>query len=206
MVTRFAVFTDGPSNSLGAVEQTDDPHDWILEMDIEDGQNFPDLSSTLVHEFGHLLSLNTTQVTTDMEVFNNPDDQEIYARAAAACPTYFMFEGCSHPDSYINRFFQSFWTKIYAEWQSLNAETDQDKLDQKLDDFYQEHAGQFLSSYAATSPEEDVAEAFMYFVFTPKPSGASVAEQKVLFFYAYPEMVTLRERILANLCTYVVKP
>ena len=46
----------------------------------------------------------------------------------------------------------------------------------------------------------------MYFIFTPKPSGASIAEQKLLFFYAYPEMATLRERILANLCTYVVKP
>ena len=206
MVTRFAVFTDGPGNSLGAVEQTDDPHDWILEMDIEDSQNFPDLSSTLVHEFGHLLSLNAAQVIPDAQVFNNPDDQELYDREAAACPTYFMYEGCSRPDSYINQFFQHFWPKIFAEWQSLNAETDQDRLDQKLDDFFQEHTGQFLSSYAVTNPEEDFAETFMYFIFTPKPSGASIAEQKLLFFYAYPEMATLRERILANLCTYVVKP
>ena len=205
-VTRFAVFTDGPSNSLGAVEQTDNPHDWVLKMDIQDGQNFPDLSSTLVHEFGHLLTLNDTQVTTDLQVFNNPDDQSIYDRAAASCPTYFMFEGCSRPASYINQFFQRFWPRIYSEWQAINAETDQNTLDQKLDDFYQEHTGQFLSSYAVTSPEEDIAETFMYFIFTPRPSGTTVAEQKILFFYGYPEMVNLRDRILTNLCTYVEKP
>ena len=205
-VTNFSVFTDGPSNSLGAVEQTDNPHDWILEMDIQDSQNFPDLSSTLVHEFGHLLTLNDTQVTTDLQVFNNPDDQEIYDRAVANCPNYFMFEGCSRPKSYINQFFQRFWPGIYSEWLTINAETDQNTLDQELDDFYQAHTDQFVSSYAVTSPEEDIAETFMYFIFTPKPSETSVAEQKILFFYGYPELVRLRERILANLCTYVEKP
>ena len=206
LITRFAIFTDGVSNSLGAVEQTDNPHDWMLEMDIEDARNFPDLSTTLIHEFGHLLSLNDSQVTTDYQVFNNPDDQQIYDQEAANCPTYFMFEGCSRPDSYINKFFQRFWPDIYNEWQTINTETDQDALDQKLDSFYQDYADQFVSAYAVTSPEEDFAESFMYFVFTPKPSGASVAEQKVLFFYDYPEMVILRGRILANLCTYVEKP
>jgi len=205
-ITRFVIFTDGVSNSLGAVEQTDNPHNWMLEMDIEDAANFPDLSTTLIHEFGHLLSLNDSQVPTDYQVFNNPDDQKIYDQEAATCPTYFMFEGCSRSDSYINQFFQHFWPKIYPEWQTINAETDQDTLDQKLDSFYQEYADQFVSSYAVTSPEEDFAESFMYFVFTPRPYDAGIAEHKILFFYDYPEMVILRGRILAKLCTYVEKP
>jgi hypothetical protein len=150
--------------------------------------------------------LNDAQVTTDYEVFNNPDDQQIYNQEAAACSTYFMFEGCSQPDSYINQFFQRFWPGIYAEWQSINTETDQDTLDQKLDSFYQEYADQFVSGYAATSPEEDIAESFMYFIFRPKPSGAGIAEEKYLFFYDYPEMVSLRDRMLAHLCTYVNTP
>jgi hypothetical protein len=206
LITRFVVFTDGVNNSLGAVEQTDDPHDWMLEMDIEDAKNFPDLSTTLIHELGHLLTLNDSQVTTDFEVFNNPDDQQVYDREAAVCSTYFMFEGCSQSDSYISTFFDRFWPNIYDEWQAINVETDQDALDQELDRFYQEYADQFVSSYAATSPDEDIAESFMYFIFKPKPSGASIAEEKYLFFYDYSEMVSLRESLLENLCTYADTP
>jgi len=30
-----------------------------------------------------------------------------------------------------------------------------------------------------------------------------LSDQKIRFFYNYPEMVELRERLLINLCTYV---
>jgi hypothetical protein len=206
MITGFSVFTDGPSNSLGAVEQADNPHDWILDMDIEDSQNFADMSSTLVHEFGHLLSLNDTQVTPDLQVFNHPTDEEIYRQAAANCPTYFIFEGCSLPDSFLNQFFQQFWPGIYDDWKSINTETDEDVLYQKLSDFYHKHHEEFVSRYSVTSPTEDIAESFMYFIFTPKPAGEEISGQKILFFYGYPELTALRERILSSLCTYVIKP
>jgi hypothetical protein len=202
LLTKFVVFTDGTGNSLGAVETLDNPHDWALELDIEDARHFPDLSTTLIHEFGHLLTLNDAQITPDFRVFYNPDDPQIYEEEAATCSTYFLFKGCSRPDSYLNTFFQRFWTDIYTEWQIINTETDEDILGQKMDRFYQRYSDQFVSDYAVTSPEEDIAETFMYFIFTPKPSGASIAEQKRLFFYDYPEMVALRERLLQNLCPY----
>jgi hypothetical protein len=206
LLDQFAVFTDGVSNSLGAVEQTDNPHYWKLELDILDAKNFPDLATTLIHEFAHLLSLNDSQVVTDRRVFNNPDDQAIYDEEAAACSTYFLFEGCSKPNSYLNTFFDRFWPDIYDEWKVINAETDQDVINQKLDSFYQEYADQFVSDYAATSPEEDLAETFMFFIFNPKPTGTSIADQKVLFFYDYPELVHLRDRLLANLCAHLETP
>jgi len=201
-LTEFVIATDGIGNSLGAVEQAEDPHDWKLELDIEDARHFPDLSTTVIHELGHLLTLNDTQVALDARVFYNPDDQQIYDEEAATCSTYFLFEGCSHPDSYLNTFFQRFWTSIYPEWQDINAETDENILGQKMDRFYQRYADQFVSDYAATSAEEDIAETFMYFIFMPQPSGASIAEQKRLFFNDYPEMVALRERLLQSLCPY----
>ncbi len=206
MVTGFVLYTDGASESLGAVEQTDDPHAWMFEMDLIDGGNFPDLATTAIHEFAHLLTLNDSQVTTDFPVFENPDSQQIYDRESAACPNYFTFEGCSNADSYLNTFFDRFWPGIYVEWQAIDAETDQALLDRQLSHFYQKYAGQFVSEYAATSPSEDIAETFMYFIFTPKPSGAAISDLKTLFFYEYPELVALRERILENLCTYVDKP
>lgn len=206
MVTGFVLYTDGTSESLGAVEQTDSPYYWMFEMDLIDGGTFPELATTVIHEFAHLLTLNDSQVTTDYPVFENPDDQHIYDREAATCPTHFTFEGCSQADSYLNIFFNRFWTDIYAEWQAVDAETDQDLIDQKLNHFYQKYASQFVSEYAATSPSEDIAETFMVFIFVPRPSGTTITDQKVLSFYEYPELVALREQILSNLCTYVDKP
>ena len=205
-VTQFAVFTDGPNNSLGAVEQTDNPRHWKLEMDIQDSQNFADLSSTLVHEFAHLLTLNDTQVTPDMQVFDHPNDKKLFDQGEANCPAYFLFEGCSQTDSYINRFYKRFWTEIYAEWKQIHSETNEAKLDQDLEDFYDRNKDQFVSSYAVTSPEEDIAETFMYFIFTPKPSGTSVADQKISFFYDEGKMKDLRETLLSQLCRYTGKP
>jgi hypothetical protein len=205
-LAQFIISTDGVGNALGSVEQTDNPHFWKLEMDIADAKNFPDLATTLIHEFAHLLSLNDSQVTTDLRVFNNPDDQAIFDEESATCSTYFLFEGCSKPNSYMNVFFSRFWPDIYDEWNTINAETDENVLTQKLDSFYQEYADQFVSDYAVTSPEEDLAESFMFFVFNPKPTGNSIADQKVLFFYDYPELVSLRGRLLANLCNHLETP
>ncbi len=204
-VTEFEVFTDGPNNTLGAVEQTDDPRRWKLEMDIQDGEKFADLSSTLIHEFAHLLTLNDTQVTPDMDVFDHPDDQKIFDQGVRSCPGFFMFEGCSQPDSYINRFFQRFWPSIYDEWKAITDQKGADQVDKDLDRFYEKYADRFLSSYSVTDPQEDIAESFMYFVFTPRPQGNLVSDQKIQFFYEIPELKTLREHILSHLCRYVEK-
>lgn len=203
LITQFVLYTDGVSGSLGAVEQTDDPHYWMLELDSEDSAYFPELSTTLIHEFAHLLTLNDAQVTTDYDVFNNPDDDYAYEEGEASCNTYFLFEGCSNRDSYMAAFYDQFWPRIYDEWLEINYEEDDDVFEDKIDAFYQEYADQFVSSYAPTSPEEDIAESFMYFIFTAKPDGSTISEQKILFFYDYPELVTLRDEILSNLCTYV---
>ena len=202
-IIHFEVYTDGVGGSLGAVEQTDDPHYWRLQVDLIDAGSFADLSTTLIHELGHLLTLNDSQVTTDQRVFLNPDDERVYQQAEAACSTYFVFEGCSRPDSYLNLFFSRFWTDIYDEWLAVDQEEDRRVYEERLDAFYQAYALQFVSSYAATSPTEDIAESFMYFIFSPRPSGETIADQKVLFFYEYPEMVDLRQRILEHLCTYL---
>ncbi len=202
LIDQFVIYTDGVGNSLGAVEQTDDPHYWMLELDSEDSAYFPELSTTLVHEFAHLLTLNDSQVTTNFDVFYNPDDEYAYDDAAASCPTYFLFEGCANSNSYLSVFVDRFWQDLYYEWDEINYIEDETAYEDALDAFYQNYADQFVSSYAVTAPEEDIAESFMYFIFTAKPSGYTIAEEKILFFYEYPELVSLRERILANLCSY----
>ena len=201
-LTKYVVFTDGPEETLAFVTpDTDDPSKWILAVDIADSGNPQELSFTLVHEFAHLLTLNSQQVPADAELAVQPDNQALYDAAVAACPTYFPGEGCSKPDSYINAFFERFWVDSYQEWQEIDLLQDEDEeaYTAALDEFYAGRAEDFVSDYAATAPAEDIAESFAAFVLRPAPSGDTVADQKVAFFYDYPELVKLRAEISGRL-------
>ena len=200
-VSAFAIVTDGSGNVLAAVGQSfNDPEEWILEVDILDSADKYVLTFTLLHEFAHLLTLNAAQVPPSLAIFDNPENDGIYQSELAACPRYFPGEGCSNPDSYINRFFERFWFNLYAEWQEINAEPDEDVYYDLLNDFYTAYQDQFLTDYAATSPAEDIAESFAFFLLSPRPDQTSIAEGKTLFFYEFPELVELRRRILNQLC------
>jgi hypothetical protein len=204
MVTNFVVFSDGYANTMGAVEQTgDDPYSWMLEMDPVDGEDFSVMSTTLVHEFGHLLTLNDQQIVVNEDVFNNPDSDTVWDQAEAACDTYFTDEGCSTDSAYLYDFFERFWPDIYDEWLEIDSIADEDEYYDALDSFYNKYSDQFVTDYAVTNPEEDIADSWMYFVFNPAPTGDSIADEKVLFFYDYPELVELRGQIRAGLCPYL---
>lgn len=200
-LTGFSIITDGNGNILAAVGQSsNDPEEWALEVDILDSTNDYVLTVTLLHEFGHLLTLNSTQVPPSREIFDNPDSDLVYQRELSACPNYFPGEGCSNPDSYVNQFFERFWLDLYAEWQEIDSEEDEDTYYDLLDDFYDTYRDQFLTDYAPTSPAEDIAESFTFFLLSPKPEQTSIANKKTLFFYEYPELVALRGQILNQLC------
>ncbi|MFN8381004.1 MAG: hypothetical protein U0V02_03635 [Anaerolineales bacterium] len=201
VISEYAIITDGQGGTLASVSQTySDPDLWSLQVDIADTANYYDLTYTLVHEFGHLLTLGPNQVPPSLAVFNNPEDDNIYLDEVSACPNYFPGEGCAKVDSYINSYYNQFWVDIYDEWNEINLEEDEDAYYDKLDAFYFKYSDQFATSYAATNPEEDIAEAWAFFVFSPKPTGGTIAEEKILFFYQYPELVELRANILANMC------
>jgi hypothetical protein len=201
ILVEYSIMTDGQDNLLAAVSQTyDDPALWNLEVDIADTNDTYNLTYTLVHEFGHLLTLNPDQVPPSIAIFNNPDDENIYLEEVSACPSYFPGEGCAKPNSYLNTFYNQFWPDIHDELQDINLEEKDDVYYQRLDDFYTKYQDQFVNEYSATNPEEDIAEAWSFFVLGPKPNGDTIAEEKILFFYNYPELVQLREQILSNLC------
>jgi hypothetical protein len=201
-LAEYSIVTDGEGNALAAVAQTlYDPALWGLEVDIRDSNDKLNLTYTLIHEYAHLLTLGPDQVTPSAAVFNNPDDDDIYFEEASACPDYFPGEGCSQPNSYINAFFNGFWADIYEEWQDVNLIEDDDAYYEALDDFYYTYEDRFVTDYAATNPEEDIAEAFTFFVLSPHPGGDTVAEEKILFFYDYPELVQLRDEIISGICS-----
>jgi len=202
----YIIFTDGRDNLLASVEQsTNSPDEWDLSVDIIDAANPKDLTFTLVHEFGHLLTLNPSQVFPSQAIFDHPHSDRIYNEEANACQTYFSGEGCSNSDSYINHFFDQFWMGIYDEWLKVDSIDDEDSYYAALDKFYEKHKDQFVTDYAPTDPAEDIAESFSFFILKPKPSGNSIADQKVLFFYNYPELAQLRSQIGHRLCDQLEK-
>lgn len=207
MVAKYITFTDGESNTLAAVDQTpDDLTQWIVEIDIADLEDKPAFIFTMIHEYAHLLTLNDQQASVDEEIYQDPTNLELIESKAAACQNYFTGAGCSYPDSYINAFYNRFWVDINDEWQTIDVMQYEDDLTpyyNALLNFYLTHQDQFVDDYATTHPAEDIAESFTYFVFSPKPTGNSIVEQKILFFYEYPELIELREQILSGTCSTI---
>ena len=197
MLTTFEIFTDGLDGNVVAVSVNEsDVTTWLLAVDPVDSHDLAELNHTLIHEFAHLLTLNNTQVPAlpwDISEF-------AYDRAGGACRTYFPGEGCSLPESYINAFVTNYWLDLLAEFNAIeeNSGSDEEYWD-AVDEFGRTYRDQFDTDYAMSGPAEDIAESFVIFVLHERPTGASIAEQKVRFFYDYPELVELRAEIRAQL-------
>ncbi len=198
-LTDYIVLTDGYGGGLAAVEQSrEDPKAWMLNVDIADAGDIEELTFTLIHEYGHLLTLNAEQVDINEYIFTHPDDEDAYFEAVDSCETYFTGEGCLQTSSYFYHFYNEFWRDVYNEWDELQYIEDDDEYYEAMDAFYMKYEDQFVTDYAVTNPGEDIAETWAFFVTQPKPAGNTVAEKKVLFFYRFPELVKLRNEIIAR--------
>ncbi|WP_053957638.1 hypothetical protein [Inediibacterium massiliense] len=190
-IINFEINTDGRDGILAHVIEADDiSKTWRLALDIKDsiyknGTFKEGLHHTLVHELCHIITLNDTQLTDEF----NEDD-----------PTYTTDEIILTKDSYLNQFYNEFWTNIYEEWQIANEPKENERgQDKALEAFYEKYKSQFVSEYATTSPEEDIADSFMEFVMNDQPKGNTIAEKKMLFFYNFEELVKIREKIRSRL-------
>ena len=178
-VTEFMVFY-GEDDLAGYVQPVDegDLSAWRMGLAIDladkleeiDFANF--FTYVTVHEFGHIATLNETQV--DVNVSEN------------SCGNYFPGEGCAKSNSYIDKLYDLAWSDIYDG-------EDSDK------DLYSQYPDRFVSDYAATNPAEDIAEVFAFFITKANmPSGNTIADQKIKMLYDFPELVSLREQMRAG--------
>lgn len=137
----------------------------------------PETGYTMIHEFGHLLTLHAGQI-----------DSKI---SESSCSSFFTGEGCTKSSSYLNSFFDDFWKDIYAEL------TQSQSSGQNL---YEKYKSRFVTGYAASNPGEDIAESFTHFVLKlDKASGSTMADKKINSFYDYTEASTIRDQIRKNL-------
>lgn len=171
---QFTVWSDGKDGTMAFVQQLDEAGaQWEIALDPEDAQDQQDLTETILHEYAHYLSLNDKQVVYT-------DDQ--------TASTYNEVGMVSLPQSYLDQFYRQFWCNIESDW-----------FVDSSGDFYLRHASEFISEYASTDPAEDLAESFCFFVLLDKPQGETLAQEKLRFFYDYPELVEMRDDIRKNL-------
>jgi hypothetical protein len=185
-MNKFLIYSGNSSQTAGFVDPTsNDLSTWRMGIAIdyayEGGFNAKkELSYTIIHEFGHILTLNNEQVNSSI--------------AENDCNGFFLQEGCAKNGSYLHTIYTRFWADIYPDYRD-NHNEGQTRMGQ----FYNKYQDRFVTEYAATNLVEDFAEVFAFFVtMDNRPSGSTIADKKVLMLYEFPELVTLRDQIRSN--------
>lgn len=202
-IKRLVLMTDGEDEKTGALGALNENNkEWQLVIDpidvdftSEDETRITQSIYTLVHEFGHLLTLNHTQI--------KPAEKK---KLTEGNP-YVTIEGIATKESYINKFVEEFWGGgLLTEWDHIQKNfcvTEQKSCLEKLYGLYKENYTDFLTDYAAESPEEDIAESWTAFVLGERyQNPETIAEKKVNFFYQFEELVYYRKIIKKNARKY----
>lgn len=173
VVSEFHVTDDPTSEFSAAVTREDERDSWILSADVYLADDPDELFWTMVHEYGHLLSLSTAEV----------------APGPGSCPTLELQEGCATESSALYDFHKEFWAQYTDAPPTGNDDED------IAQDFFDDHEDEFVDEYAAWNVVEDFAETFVVFASEPGYHGASVIDRKLKFFWDRPDYVEIRKRI-----------
>ena len=139
----FAGFSSAETDSvtLAFVQRLDDDGtQYLMAVNIAETQADPDEATlTMAHEFTHVF----TALPGEIDRFIEAED----------CTTFDNGEGCYRSDSILNEWFETFWQDATGD-PTVESEGEQRcSLDSG-----------FFGSYAASTPEEDFAEAFSAYV------------------------------------------
>lgn len=183
---QFVIYSGQKAGSAGFVAEIKaDLSSWIMGIAIDSafdgGFNAGgELAYTIIHEFGHILTLEKSQVDSSITQEN--------------CTNYFPGEGCAQENSYINELHNKYWKDIWSEYKAAQADQNAQQS------FYDKYKDRYVTQYASTNPGEDIAEVFATFVTRKdKPSGNTIAEKKILLMYNRSELIEFRDHIRKNL-------
>ncbi len=185
-INEFIIYNGEKNESSGYVTQTsNDLSTWQMGIAINfayegsfnaNGQ----LAYTIIHEFGHVLTLEKSQVNSSI--------------SENTCTNFYTGEGCAKADSYINKLYNGFWKDIVDKHSKIGED------ENKAAAFYTTYKDRFVTDYAATNIGEDIAEVFA--VFVTRKEGVkdnSKTEQKIKLMYDSQELVSLRDYIRSSL-------
>jgi len=180
----FAGFEPSPieeSETLAFVNPLDD--DGVLyqmSVNADVAANEPTtLTITLAHELTHVF----TALPFELDRSIDYDD----------CETYWNGEGCYAPDSLLASWIADFWSDgLIDEIDPLRSAVELE------DDGYErcQYEPRFFGSYAASSPEEDFAEAFGAYVLRVPPA-TDQQQEKIDWIAARPGLRAFQDQAVA---------
>jgi hypothetical protein len=158
------------------------------------------MNTTLLHEYGHLLTLNKDQVKyKPLTSVSRIVDKKF------CLGQYRSIYGCPLKKSYLKAFTDRFWTKDELAAYEKRRTLTKGRLEE-MKKYYKENADSFVTLYAVKAPEEDIAETFVDFILTAKPQNPTTKKaRKIAFFYEYPELVKMRTELRAKLKPYYIR-
>ena len=178
----FAVFKD-KNGEFGAFVETVPPDhvgwSFAINTDLLGNERTESSRELIVHELAHIVSYESLP--------------SMPLTASAYCHTYFRNRGCPKSNSYLAAFAEEFW-----ETTDLNRAKEFRGQEDAIDiayDYYEENEDNYVSGYAALSPEEDFAESFAQYVVTRKPRANTEASKKVWWFDQFSDLKKIRSSI-----------
>ncbi len=171
-IGEFRLFTDGYSNilaytsTMGTAEKADNTK-FIVAIDYYDVYD----ENGNARDWSKLI--NTIVHEYGHVILENDSQIDVSIDSDIHKPETFI-EG-----SFRKKYYDEFWQDPYSSFLGT----------------YLEKPENYVSEYAGNMFHEDLADTFAVFVFFAKPTGDSIAEKKILFFWNDSEMVNLREDI-----------
>lgn len=192
---------------FGVGRDEENVQDTLLMISDNIERYYTEEKAILIHEYGHVLTLNEEQVPFDNVLSTEDDesgeDSEAIEEAKSECPTFYSNYGCMNEDSYLYHYYEAFWADKMDDFDEIDWEAKDD-----YKDFFFTYEDEFFNSYQGTNPHEDIAEAFSFFVMLNSEEiedNDDIKYQKLGFFYDYDELVDLRAAILENIYLLSVK-
>lgn len=140
-IEEFDVYKNEKDDTIAFVDDEDGNGKWRIAINepIYSKQSKREQYMSLIHELAHIISLNESQITRGIK-----------------CNSLQVEEGCLTKDSYLYKFYNNFYNKIWNK-----SEDNIQKYKEENEDKFNKT---FVTDYAATNEVEDFAESFTYFV------------------------------------------
>lgn len=99
-IETYEVFNSPSDDTLAFVDDEDGNGKWRVAVNLfgHKSSTEREQKATIIHELGHIITLNSSQVKSNID--------------KGDCPNFYIDEGCANTNSYVNNFKNTFWKGV----------------------------------------------------------------------------------------------
>lgn len=169
-------------------EVFDNPEDNTLAFVVDgDGNGKFDIAINISQ---HKLSTTKEQTLTIIHELGHIVTLNMDEISGDSCSGYKTQEGCFDDNSILGAFVKQYWSK--------------EQIDKSKNNEVVFNKNNFVTQYAATSPEEDIAESFAFYVVNNMIESTNLASQKQAFFDQFNNVVEIKKSMRQSIAKGVV--